>query len=133
MTGYELAWFFEDLLYDITNPSGANVVWLLVRLVIVFVVSMTLYSIGKRLIEDLWRSVVKPLLMLVWRLLTAPVRLPIRWFVRGIVRPLRRRRERRRYEEAEQRQHEEQRAQAAREAEDERQRLAELERILRVE
>lgn len=91
MTGQELIFWLEDLFYDLTNPATANLPWLGIRLALFAVGVAITYSLGKRLLGSLWRGVVSPVLHGLWRLVTAPVRVPAR-----SIRRLRQRRANRR-------------------------------------
>lgn len=78
MTGQDLVFWLEDLFYDLTNPATANLPWLGIRLAILAVGVVVTYSLGKRLLGAVWSGIAAPVLHGLWRLVTAPVRIPAR-------------------------------------------------------
>lgn len=78
MTGQELIFWLEDLFYDLTNPATANLPWLGIRLALFAVGVAVTYSLGRQLLGAVWSGIVAPVLHGLWRLVTAPVRIPAR-------------------------------------------------------
>jgi hypothetical protein len=78
MTGQDLIFWLEDLFYDLTHPATANLPWLLIRLALFAVGVAVTYSLGRQLLGSVWRGIVSPLVRGLWRMVTAPVRIPAR-------------------------------------------------------
>jgi hypothetical protein len=74
----------------------ADVPTLLFKLVVLFVAAFFGWQLGKMLVRALW-SVVEPVLWFVWRVVTAPIRLPWQGLKR-LYRPIARRRRERRWQ-----------------------------------
>ncbi|MGK2953262.1 MAG: hypothetical protein ACSLEZ_12865 [Thiobacillus sp.] len=78
MTGQDLIFWLEDLFYDLTNPATANLPWLGIRLALLAVGVAVTYSLGRQLLGSVWRGIVSPVLRGLWRIVSAPVRIPAR-------------------------------------------------------
>lgn len=78
MTGQDLIFWLEDLFYDLTHPATANLPWLLIRLALFAVVAAVTYSLGRQLLGSVWHGIVSPVLRGLWRIVSAPVRVPAR-------------------------------------------------------
>jgi cell shape-determining protein MreC len=114
MTGYDLLWWLEELWYDLMNLGSANIAWVVVRLLIVYVV---VWFFG-RLLLDFLRSAKRGFLRWIFRPFHRVLTAPKRWLERRKVdrenrQSLERQKEReqrmeeiRRREEAEKKAHE---------------------------
>lgn len=135
MSGADFLWFLEEIWLDLTHLDTADLpslVFRIIALVGVVFFGTFLLRVTVTVVGGLTRSYIVPPVVFLWDALTYPVRLPFR-VVRRVRRRLRNQRE---YARAEQRQREleESKAREAAEAERrERERIAELQKILKVD
>jgi Zn-dependent protease with chaperone function len=119
MTGTDIAWWLEDLWYDLLHLGSADVPLLVFKLFVLFVVLFFGWQLGRMVVKAVW-SVLERVLRFAWMIVSAPVRLPWRGLKR-LSRPVVRRRQQRRWqreqaaeaERARMREQEEARKQAA--------------------
>jgi hypothetical protein len=77
MTGSDIADWIAGILDDLLDLGSADVPLLLFKLVVLFGVSFFAWQFGKLVLKAV-RSVVEPVLRLLWRIVSAPVRLPFK-------------------------------------------------------
>lgn len=75
MTGSDIAFWLEGIRDDLLDLGSADVPLLVFKVVVLFGVSFFAWQFGKLVLRAV-RSVVEPVLKLLWRIVSAPVRLP---------------------------------------------------------
>lgn len=137
MSGSDFLWWLEDIWLDLTNLDTADLPSLFFRLLLLIVGGTLLMritlAITRGVVVDFFAPAVKGIAWAFWRTVTAPVWIPYRIITRGIIKPMKIRRNVRRQRAWEREQKEA--ALREREAEQrrERERLAAIERIFKVD
>ena len=135
MSGSDFLWWLEEIWLDLTNPGTADLPSLVFRLIaLLFLVfaGTFLLRVAITILGGLLRSYVVPPLAFGWQVLTAPVRLPFR-VVRRVIRLVRAARRQREWEHAERERKKEQEAERLAAEVRERERIAELQKVLKVD
>jgi hypothetical protein len=113
MTGSELIEWFRGIWDDITNPAYADIPVLLVKLFVTGFGLIVVWTLGAWILRGLWETF-SPLILWIWRVATAPARLP--WHgVKALMSAYRKRQERKKQEKWVRRQEEQQRFEAEQE------------------
>ena len=135
MTGSDFLFWLEGIWFDLTNLGTADLPSLFFRLVLLFALvffGMFFVRVVLTVLRGLLRSYVLPLLSWCWSVLTAPVRLPWRLLMR-VWRRLTRTRGAKAYARAELKRKEQQEAERLAAERRERERIAELRKVLKVD
>ena len=135
MSGSDFIWWLEEIWLDLTNPGTADLPSLVFRLIVLLLVifgGTFLLRVAVTVLGGLLRSYVVPPLAFGWQMLTAPVRLPFR-LVWRIVRRVRQARRQREWEHAERVRKEQAEAERLAAGVRERERIAELQKVLKVD
>ena len=135
MSGSDFLWWLEEIWLDLTNPGTADLPSLVFRLIVLLFLVFAgtfLLRVAVTVVGGLLRSYVLPPLAFVWRTVTAPVRLPWR-LTRRVIRRVRSARKQREWEHAERVRKEEAAAERLAAEVRERERIAELQQVLKVD
>ena len=89
MTGQDIKYWLDDLWFDLLNFGQADVLSLIFRLFILFVVIIVLWGIAEKIIKKLSKIIIE-----IWRFILIPIRFPVK-----ILRERKRREENRKQQE----------------------------------